>query len=360
MTDLTGNTPPKQNSKTNSRHIQPAVLVLIALIFLLMKTLSFLYLPRPAAYASDLTIENILNAVNKERGLRDLITLNTNFMLSSAAQSKSDDMQARHYFAHVDPDGNYIWLKIVAAGYTPYLQLGENLAIEFDSTDSLMAAWMNSPTHRANILNDGFKDQGMGLAFGNPNSGQYHSAITNTFGTLIAKKTEAVPSLKFPSPAVNGAGTKTPPPANKPTPKPTPPPAPKPVPPPSPVPSSTPTTTVSTPAQTQTAEETQSSLNPRGYAMSNDVPSEASANPPATSAPASLTTPSAPAVINSAAKNSDLNRYLILAFGVILLLFLLADLQTMIQTKFEHLDKKINNIVLLAVALVVIAFMYWL
>ena len=118
-----------------------------------------------------------------------------------AAQSKTDDMQARHYFAHVDPDGHYIWDKIVADGYTPYLELGENLAIEFYDTDSLISAWMNSPEHRANILNDGFQDQGMGLTFGNPATGQYHSAIANTFGTLAPAAKAKPAQTAFPASA---------------------------------------------------------------------------------------------------------------------------------------------------------------
>jgi uncharacterized protein YkwD len=118
------------------------------------------------ATASDLTVENIMAAINKERDLRNLALLKTDSRLTQAAQFKSDDMQARHYFSHTNPEGEYIWPKIVEYGYSPYVQLGENLAIEFYNTESLVSAWMNSPTHRANVLQENFKDQGMGLTFG--------------------------------------------------------------------------------------------------------------------------------------------------------------------------------------------------
>src|ERR1051326_4935492 len=152
-----------QNS-TNQKHsrLLSGFGIFLLILFIAIRVVLTLALPQPKAEASDLTIENIMSAVNRERSLRNLLTLNADSRLSSAAVYKSNDMMTRHYFSHQDPEGNFIWGKIEQAGYTPYLQLGENLAIEFYDTDSLVAAWMNSPTHRANILNDGFKDQGMG------------------------------------------------------------------------------------------------------------------------------------------------------------------------------------------------------
>lgn len=134
--------------------------------------------------ASDITPANVLAAVNKERTDRNIPALNTNVKLSRAAQIKADDMIARKYFAHVNPDGHYIWDTIAAQGYTPYTILGENLAINFSDTNSLVAAWIDSPTHRENMLNSAFQDQGMGVQFGNTDNGEYSVAIANTFGTL--------------------------------------------------------------------------------------------------------------------------------------------------------------------------------
>ncbi|HYV33353.1 MAG TPA: CAP domain-containing protein, partial [Candidatus Limnocylindria bacterium] len=212
--------------------------VWLVLGFVIVKLSLLFFLPsQNLSLASDLTDQNILNAVNEQRSLRNLASLKFNDKLALAAQSKSDDMQARHYFAHVDPDGHYVWDKIVAAGYTPYLQLGENLAIEFYDTDSLMAAWMNSPTHRANILQEGFKDQGMGMTLGSPEQGQYYSAITNTFGTLAVPPAPKKITTPPPIPKPSKTPTKTTP-ATTPPPKttlsvevtPPPPPAPAPTP----------------------------------------------------------------------------------------------------------------------------------
>ncbi len=170
--------------------------------------------------ASDITVSNLIGAVNQERTSRNIPALTYNSKLAAAAQYKAGDMIARKYFSHTDPDGNYIWDKIVAEGYNPYTILGENLAIDFDDTQSLVAAWINSPTHRANLLNTNFKDQGMGVSFGNTNSGQYSVAVANTFG--------AQPAAPTPKPTPAPAPAPTPAPTPKPTPAPTPIPSPTP------------------------------------------------------------------------------------------------------------------------------------
>jgi hypothetical protein len=158
------------------------------------------------ASASDITTGNLTNAVNRERTQRNIPGLAYNSKLAVAADSKARDMIARKYFAHVDPDGHYIWDKIVANGYYPYTILGENLAIDFGDTEGLVAAWIDSPTHRANLLNPSFKDQGMGVSLGDTNNGEYSVAVANTFGAQPApnqtpqKVTTSTPPPAQPTP----------------------------------------------------------------------------------------------------------------------------------------------------------------
>ncbi|MCL5009064.1 MAG: CAP domain-containing protein [Patescibacteria group bacterium] len=327
-----------------------AILLLLALFVGLRLVYWHFFLPARVR-ASDLTIENILTAINHERSLRNLLTLNTDSRLSSAAQSKADDMQARHYFSHTDPEGNYIWPKIVAAGYTPYLELGENLAIEFYNTESLVNAWMNSPTHRANILNDGFKDQGMGLDFGNADIGQYHSVIANTFGTLAVKKTTPPP------PAVKSQTT-NPAPAPTPTPEPkTPAPAPQaPVAKSAPAPQENPTAgPTTTPSQLAIRGDGSA-----GYALpQSSPPAESASNTspaPAAATPATNTQFSIPTAKNP----QDLTRYFSLALAALIIVFIVSDIKDAFKNKLAGLDKKINNLVLLVLALLVLIFLYWL
>lgn len=168
-----------------------------------------LSLAAPGIDASDL-----MQQVNFERTGRFVPALIINSKLNEAANVKSSDMLTRHYFGHVNPDGNYVWPVIEATGYTPYLTLGENLAMDFFSASAVVEAWMNSPTHRANILNQKFQDQGLASIFGNFEVGYDSIMITNLFGTLLKKASPPPPPP---------AAKITPPPAvAKTTPKPTP------------------------------------------------------------------------------------------------------------------------------------------
>jgi hypothetical protein len=74
-------------------------------------------------------------------------------------------MATQSYYAHVSPDGKtpLDWLK--AAGYN-YLNAGENLVIDRDTSKEAVTAWMNSPEHRENILRPQFTEIGVGVAKG--------------------------------------------------------------------------------------------------------------------------------------------------------------------------------------------------
>jgi hypothetical protein len=177
--------------------LNPRLIILLVMSILTIRlTLGFFF-----TSASDITPDNVANAVNAERTKRNITPLNYNYKLAAAAQFKASDMIDRKYFAHVDPDGNYIWPKIIAEGYTPYSILGENLAVDFSDTDGLMAAWIDSPTHRDNILNSNFMDQGLGIGFGNPANGQASVAVANTFGAqpLASASKPVTPSPQQPA-----------------------------------------------------------------------------------------------------------------------------------------------------------------
>lgn len=169
---------------------------------------------------------DLMQRINTERTNRFIPSLITNSKLITAATSKSNDMLARSYFAHVDPDGNYAWYRIENAGYKPYITLGENLAMDFSESSSVVEAWMNSPTHRSNIVNEKFQDQGLAAIYGLYEQGHYTIAVTSLFGSLLKQASPPPPAPKPPPP---------PPPQLKPTPPP-----PKPLPQPSPAPTPVP------------------------------------------------------------------------------------------------------------------------
>ncbi|MFF7239647.1 CAP domain-containing protein [Streptomyces collinus] len=106
----------------------------------------------------------VLQLVNQERAKVGCSALAANSSLSKLAETFSADMAARGFFDHTDPDGASPWDRAAKAGVTDLG--GENIARGQADAAAVMAAWMNSPGHRANILNCDYKTLGVGVHFG--------------------------------------------------------------------------------------------------------------------------------------------------------------------------------------------------
>ena len=111
---------------------------------------------------SDYSPSTLLTSTNQQRTAVDQSELTINPLLTAAAQAKAEDMAARNYWSHDTPDGQAPWSFITAAGYN-YELAGENLAYGFNGAEEAVAGWMNSPGHRANILNAGYQNVGFGI-----------------------------------------------------------------------------------------------------------------------------------------------------------------------------------------------------
>ncbi|MBX4188309.1 MAG: CAP domain-containing protein [Candidatus Doudnabacteria bacterium] len=197
-------------------HYQPWILSKTAMACFVLSIWTLrMFLPNYIAVsAPGIDAQDLMHKVNAERISRYLPALITNSKLNSAASIKSNDMLVRGYFDHVNPDGDYVWPVIESQGYKPYQSLGENLAMDFTSADAVVNAWMNSPGHRANILNEKFEDQGMAAVFGEfePNHNAY--LVTNLFGTLL--KRVASSNITQPSPTPSPTPTPLPTPTQSP------------------------------------------------------------------------------------------------------------------------------------------------
>ncbi|MFB0618015.1 CAP domain-containing protein [Streptomyces sp. AGS-58] len=106
----------------------------------------------------------VLKLVNDERAKAGFSPLSANSSLTSLAGVFSDDMAARGFFDHTDPDGRTPWDRAARAGITDLG--GENIARGQADAAAVVRAWMDSPGHRANILNPDFKTLGVGVHFG--------------------------------------------------------------------------------------------------------------------------------------------------------------------------------------------------
>ena len=87
--------------------------------------------------------QSVVNQVNRERAARGLSTLRIDPALTAAAQIRAKEIVQK--FSHTRPDGTK-WSTVSSAAY------GENIAKGQKTADKVMAAWMSSSGHRANIL----------------------------------------------------------------------------------------------------------------------------------------------------------------------------------------------------------------
>lgn len=106
----------------------------------------------------------VLKLVNEERAKVGCSAVSANSALSDLAERFSDDMAARGFFDHTDPDGATPWDRAAKAGISDLG--GENIARGQADAAAVMEAWMNSPGHKANILNCDFKTLGVGVHLG--------------------------------------------------------------------------------------------------------------------------------------------------------------------------------------------------
>ncbi len=174
----------------------------------------------PAVFASEINSDNVIKYANEAREKEGLEKLTVSEKLMEVATEKINDMVENKYFAHTSPAGISPWHWFEISGYD-YKYAGENLAINFTVAEIQQVAWMNSPTHRKNILNVNYKEIGVAVAVGEVNG--YTGIITvQEFGTLAhpnaasndsknfsAAKDKAVPdNAKF-APAVLSVGDKS-------------------------------------------------------------------------------------------------------------------------------------------------------
>ncbi len=133
--------------------------------------------------------------INRERAARGEQPLRANSDLGHAAQGHSESMAAGSYFEHVGPDGLTPLGRARACGYisgepAPY-EVGENIAwasLREATPAAIVAAWMASPSHRANILNGAFRDSGIGVAPSLPAAfaaGPTGAIYTQDFGAIL-------------------------------------------------------------------------------------------------------------------------------------------------------------------------------
>lgn len=199
-------------------------------VFVVINRTNFLASVLPGAIAS---------LTNEERADNGVPPLTESTLLDKAAQEKADDMAANGYFAHTSPSGKTPWYWFQQVGYN-YVYAGENLAVNFFESQDVANAWMNSPTHRANIVKPEYTEIGVGVAEG-MYQGHHTVFVAQLFGKPLVFAAAPAPTDSAGSPQASSGQavpktTPAPAPKTAPTPKPTT------TPEPAPLPAQTPTT----------------------------------------------------------------------------------------------------------------------
>lgn len=149
----------------------------------------------------------VADATNEARTEEALTPLTRSAVLDRAAELKAKDMADNNYFAHWSPAGLSPWHWFEEAGYR-YIHAGENLAVHFTDSNAVVEAWLNSPSHRQNILNSNYTEIGIGTAtgkfeghdtvfvvqlFGTPNPAQV--SVQNPLSQSVIEEVAATPGV---------------------------------------------------------------------------------------------------------------------------------------------------------------------
>ena len=179
---------PHHTNNQRAKILHPSSLLVVLSLVLVFQMavgkISYRY-PRILGYASVIQPVQILTLTNQQRQSQGLPALELDPQLSAAAARKAADMLARDYWSHVSPAGTQPWTFITAAGYS-YRYAGENLARDFSDPDSVVQAWMNSPSHRENMLSNRYRDMGVAVADGNL-GGRETTLVVQMFGTRLGQ-----------------------------------------------------------------------------------------------------------------------------------------------------------------------------
>ena len=120
---------------------------------------------KPAATPAGAVLVSLLDATNSNRTAAGLPALVVSDTLTRLAQEHADDMVARDYFDHTTPDGVTFQQRLSAGGYSGNAA-AENIGLTSGQAVSVVADWMKSPPHKANILGNQYRYVGFGVAAG--------------------------------------------------------------------------------------------------------------------------------------------------------------------------------------------------
>ncbi len=143
-----------------------SIAIILTIVFIIVSiSASSAYVLQNTDAGQGIVARVLIDLTNQNRSTSNLSALVYSPTLEKASQMKAGDMAANGYFAHNSPAGLTPWHWLEKAGYN-YRYAGENLAVNFTNSEDVSNGWMNSPTHRANILSPDYKEIGISMASG--------------------------------------------------------------------------------------------------------------------------------------------------------------------------------------------------
>lgn len=185
----------KLNIETLQKIMQSNALLYCAVLLLALKIILVgisVNFPQNIFFA-DITKSALQIFVNQTRQSAGLKPLAESAKLNQAAQLKAENMVQNQYFAHTSPSGVSPWHWFLKAGYN-YKYAGENLAIGFFESLEVYQAWLNSPSHKANIMNPNYTEIGTAVIQG---YGQNNAiVVVQEFGNPVIAKQAPVSNIQ--------------------------------------------------------------------------------------------------------------------------------------------------------------------
>lgn len=125
-------------------------------------------------------IQRVIEITNRERVKQGLPPLKRHDVLCEAAHWMAKDMADNRYFAHQDKQGRTLGLRLKDFGYAQLRSVGENIAAGQEEPKEVVAEWIKSPGHRANLFGTTYREIGVGYV-ATP-KGEYESYWVQDFG----------------------------------------------------------------------------------------------------------------------------------------------------------------------------------
>jgi len=190
---------PSEKNNFQSKFLESNILlscVVLLLVFKIATIFVSINIPQNIFFAdiTRISLESFVNQTRQSLGLKPLVE---NAKLNEVARLKAENMVANNYFAHTSPTGVSPWYWFSKAGYN-YKYAGENLAIGFFDSQEVYQAWLNSPDHKANIVNPNYKEIGTAVlgGFGENNT----IVVVQEFGSQLPAKVITQPKAVTPAP----------------------------------------------------------------------------------------------------------------------------------------------------------------